>query len=138
MTPTELARWDVAWPGPHPETGEQFVSVEQFERRQESQTVHFLPPNYPSRQIATAWETAYDEDGYEYEAEIAWRDLTDDEWAAALAAYEKALAEWNRTGGRVRVPGATTITGRFSTASGAWAEGDSDGKRWLWREWSTA
>lgn len=118
----------VAWPDEHPDTGAPFVTCEAFQKRTERREVRYLPPVYPTREYVTEWG----EDG-----PLAWHTRTDAELTEAIANYEKAKVEYDRTGGRWFAPGATTITGRFATNDGAWAEGASDGKRWMWLEWAT-
>ena len=133
MTKDFLAQYGIAWPDKHPDTGESFGTVEKFSRTCSIQTVHHLPIGYPERRVATDWETqtVYD-DEWEDEIEVptAWRDLTDEEWAAALAHYEKHKSD---TVGYVP-SGPDYIEGTFETASGAWAKGVYDGERWHWHE----
>jgi hypothetical protein len=128
MNRETIELYGVAWPDPHPETREPFVEVTAFERRSNDQIVHHCPPSPPERRIATAWETAYNGDGEEYEEPTAWRDLDDDEWAAALAAYERVKGNTMAI-----VRGQETIEGRFVTASGAYARGMYAGS-WRWFE----
>lgn len=137
VTAKDLARHGIAWPEAHPDTGEPFVKVEHLERRTERQAVHYDCPAQPLRQVPVSTEWVVDEDGFDEEIVTAWRDLTAEEWTPIVAAYEAAVAEWKRTGGVWMTAGQTATAGRFAAASGAWADGDSDGRRWLWREWGT-
>lgn len=117
-----------AWPDtPHPATGEPFVTCDDFNVVTERQELRRLPPTRPEREYVSEW----DDDG-----PVVWLTRTDAELAEALAAYDVDVAEYRRTGGRCFAPGATTTTGRFVTASGAWAEGAAAGPRWRWTKWS--
>lgn len=51
--------------------------------------------------------------------ETSRRTLTDEEYDAAFAAYEAALAEYNRTGGVVVEPGPVVIRVTYRTAGGS-------------------
>lgn len=134
MTPVEFARWGLAWPATHPETGEPFTTGT-FQRNMNRQQIRWPRPERPSRQVAAAVETWLDEDGDEHESVTAWRDLTDAEWAEVMTSYEAAVRRWDETGGIAFTPGQTTTTGTFKTGSGATASGDYGGGRWCWREW---
>lgn len=131
ILPERFAAWGIAWPGAHPETGEPFVSADRMTLSGGRRPVHHLPPSRPSRTIATAWETVYNDDGDEYEEPTAWRDLTDEEWAEALAHYERIK---DRTVTYVASP--VVVEARFRTESGATADGIGDGKAWTWTGWS--
>ena len=127
MIREQLEELGVTPPGNHPGNGEPFVSFN-LDRKREVQEHHYLPPTYPERTYATE----YDDDG-----PIAWHTRTDEEMTEALEAYEKARTEWRRTGGRAFTAGPETVSARFETASGAWAEGIYAGTEWRWVEWST-
>lgn len=137
ITKDVLAKLGIEWPDKHPDTGEPFTDVKGFARTCSIQKVHHLPIGYPERRVATAWETQTIYDG-DYVDEIdvltAWRDLTDDEWAAALAHYEKHKHE---TMGFVP-GGPPMIEGEFETASGSRAKGQWDGEKWFWTETSSS
>jgi len=116
------------WPTDvHPVTGEPFVRCESVEMDRETLDYRCPPPERPTREI---WE--WDDDA---ETPTYVREMTDEEYEAALKKYEERCKEWNRTGGEIRLAGHETITGRFVTASGAWAEGVLVGENeWHWTE----
>lgn len=62
--------------------------------------------------------------------------LTDEQYAAALARWEAAMAEFKRTGGVFYVKGPTTHTARVKCKDGTEAEAVYTGKGWLWISWS--
>jgi len=122
------------WPkGVHPITGEPLEKCERMEMSQEVHEYNAGPPERPSREIYE-WD---DNDEPRYV-----RDRTDKEYEAALKKHEKALKEWHGAQGRYRAVGCSTVTGRFSTASGAWAEGVFLGsereENWAWTKWGGA
>lgn len=118
----EFKAMGLTWPKTHPVSGEAFVA-DDLERSRDSQVHHYLGPMPPSREVVTEW------DGDE---PSAWRELTDDEFAAAQAQYMACEAEFRRTGGVVRTVGPTTTRCTFRCANGDTAEGIWDGKAWQW------
>lgn len=128
-----LTNLGIAWPDRHPTTGEPFAELDGFSRTCSVQTVHHMPIGYPSREVAIEWETRWSDEGEwseEYEVPTKWRTMADDEWANALAHYEKHKHE---TFGFVPA-GQDHIEGTFETASGSWAKGVWTGKEWFWTE----
>jgi hypothetical protein len=114
------------WPGNHPATRAPFVKAN-VTRAAQTHTMYLNPPAPPSREMVTEW----DDDG-----PVVWKTLTDEELTAAQSEYEKALAEYRRTNGIVRVKaGPDLITGRFVCADGAWAEGELGPDGWRWTAW---
>lgn len=111
------------WPTePHPSTGEPFVECVAFDQRTDHQTLRSLRPSKPDREVYT----------YEDDCPVYVRDLTDEEYAAAIASWEKADAEWKRTNGMFVTRGQTHTSGTFKTASGATASGECAGTHWRW------
>ena len=133
MTPADFARWGLAWPAPHPDTGEPFTEGT-FTRNMNRQMVRWPRPMRPDRQVVTATEWVTDEDGYDEEIATAWRDLSDAEWAEVTASYDAAVRRWDETGGIAFTAGRPETTGTFTTASGASASGTLDGDAWYWHE----
>lgn len=85
-------------------------------------------------------EIVVDEDGDEDEIVTEWRELNDDEWRDAQAAYERAREEWKRTNGAAIVRGPVTTSATFYTVNGrtvARAIYIESGKRWHFTEWKT-
>lgn len=113
VTDADIARNLGAPPFPttHPGTGAPFVAWS-VDIRSDDERVHWGPPTRPSRECVD-----YDEDGLEFDVI-----LTDEQFAAATAAYDRAMAEWRQTGGLAYVKGPTTVVGKFTCANGAWAE----------------
>lgn len=128
-----MERFGIAWPDKHPDTGEPFTDAKNFERTGSVQMVHHLPIGYPSRKVAIQWETRWSDEGEwceEYDVPTKWRTMTDDEWAEALAHYEKHK---NETVG-FATAGPDRIEGTFQTPSGSWAKGLWTGSEWHWTE----
>lgn len=120
----------ITWPDKDPILGEAFSKSTSFTIDKNSHSVDFPPPLYPSRQIAIAWETRYDEnDDYDYEVETEWRDRTDEEWEEALAEYKKSPPLFVKNGPDI-------IFGTFTTDSGVEVHGTYDGEKWHWDRWS--
>jgi len=138
ISEADTKRWlkalDVPWPAASEDAdGTAFVALEEIEVRPQWEEFSWLGPRYPDRKVPTEW--ANDGDGDEWP--IAWRELTDEEWEAALAAYEKALAEFHRTHGRMRrKTGPDMISAVFRTKSGGRARGQTyrGAKGWVWVE----
>lgn len=95
-------------PTVNPETGEVFVSHE-LHIRNDHERHQLMPPIPPSQEY-----DEYDDDGC-IERSIV---LTDEQFALAMANYEKADAEWRKTHGEVFVRGAVRILATFKTANG--------------------
>lgn len=136
MHQQEIEALGVKWPEPY--EGRPFVDGEVTWHRP-VQRVHYSPPAYPDLEIETDWEEVYDEGWEEYRRiPTAWRTLTDEEWAEALATYEKAKAEYYKTNGTWVVPGATTVEGVFFTCDGLTARGLYGKDKWFWTdvEWT--
>lgn len=93
--------------------------------------VHRLQPSPPSRTVYT-----WDDDDI-----VDERELSDEEFAEATAAYELASAEWRRTGGMFVIAGQTAYRVEVQCADGTKATGMGaavgDETRWCWTEWST-
>lgn len=124
----------VPWPAASEDAdGTAFVALEQIEIFPQWEEISWLGPRYPDRKVATAWSV--DEYGDEYAC--AWRELTDEEWDAAIASYENGMAEFHRTHGRHRrKTGPDIIEATFLTAAGARARGRTQrgASGWCWLE----
>lgn len=127
MTPFQRALEEIGLPHPgyHPMTNEWFVTGKVDRTREVIEDWYAYPPAPPERHF-----DLYDDD----DNIVGERVLNDDEWRAAVAKYEKAMEEWNRTGGVHRSPGPTKIRAHFETSSGAWAEMVFGGGEWHLRE----
>lgn len=106
-----------------------FVKLVEIESRTEHETVHYLPPTRPSREVVTEWD-ADDEP-------VAYRTLDDAEWAAVLESYERAKIEFERRGGRAVIAGPTMVRATFLTDSAArvvlvWTGAT---EKWMWIEY---
>lgn len=125
---TAPAGWpdDYAWPTCHPTTGEPFVEGN-FSIERQTKRVHASPPSPPSR-----WTCDYvDDDG----TPINERELSAEEFTEATAAYEKAAAEYRRTGGlHILCAGPNIVSATFTTATGSIAEAtwNDQGRSWRW------
>lgn len=125
------AKWPAGWPPlpeKHPTTGESVVSaVAEF--RSPSQVVSWLGPGGPP-----GW-WVYDEDGNEV------RRKSREEYAADLARWRAAEAEFRRTGGeRVVRAGPDTCELKIRTARGSTATmvcGTGRGSEWHLLEWTS-
>jgi hypothetical protein len=127
------------WPAAHPDTGEPFVDGTITTENNAQLVQRLIGPSPPTRELYETVETCCDECGEPHYEDVYVRDLTDEEYAAAWAAYEKASAEFERTGGRFYVAGCPETRGEFVTASGATAEGAwAEGYGWQWARWSVA
>lgn len=111
------------WPtDAHPITREPFVACDEFHRNAECIQHRYLRKGPPARAIYR-----YEDDG------AVWvRDRTDEEFAEALAAWEKADAQWLACMGTFTTRGPTITAGTFRTASGAMAQGYWAPKGWYW------
>lgn len=108
--------------------GRRPIEVSEFVVRTERQMLQrVIPPSRPERDVPD--EVCTDEEGCEYV--LSWRRLSDEEWEAAQKAYEAALAEWRRTGGRVIAKGATTIEAAFRLEGGGLARAIWNGRAWI-------
>lgn len=108
--------------------GRRPVSAIKLEVRTERQMLQrVIPPGRPERDVPA--EVVEDDEGNE--VVISWRRLSDEEWDAALKAYEKALDEWRRTGGRVIAKGATIVEASFRLEGGGFAEAIWTGRAWV-------
>ena len=120
----------VPWPSPLPELDSPFVEVLSFTAaHHESTWVDWEPPQAPERTVPLMW----DEDGFVEE----WRELSEQEYATAVTAFEAASVRWRATGGRHRIQG-PLIPPRvtFRTETGAVATGYYAGGAWHWLELS--
>jgi hypothetical protein len=125
MTRDEVAELGASWPDRHPKTGEPFVRGQAVVESSTGVT-QMAPPSPPQREVATAWAP----DGRPTE----YRSLTDEEHAAAIAAYRAACIAYGTTGGTAAVKrGNATLEGRFETESGAWAMGSYVDGAWTWQ-----
>jgi hypothetical protein len=124
-----LAARGIPWPAPARELGAPFVEIRDFRAaHHEFQFVEYGPPQPPLRTVPVMW----DEDGNVEET----RELSDEEFADDVAAYEQAVALWRRMGGRHRVAGPLVPAhATFATATGSTATGYFEPARgWLWLE----
>ena len=90
----------------------------------------------PIRHRAVCARCEEDEEGDEFVVE--WRTLSDEEWAEATAAHERAVAEYKRTGGiYTRADGPQNVYGDFLLEDGSAARGifSRPGSRWVWLSW---
>lgn len=120
------------WPQEgHPTTGEPFTKCEHINRNRPIHEVFHGPPDQPERAV-------YDYN--EWTDQMVYvRDLTDEEYKQAWEEYEAAAKKWYATQGRLCVPGIETVTGKFLTDRGDWAEGQLVGEnRWLWTRWGVS
>jgi hypothetical protein len=98
-------------PEPASPFGEPFVRAEIF-IESPTRVVYMAPPPPP---IGAIYE--WDRDA---ECDVFVRPMTDGEKAAEREGYERASAEWRKTGGRYRIKdGPTTTYGKFYTVRGA-------------------
>lgn len=121
----EFANLGLPDPGVHPETGEAFVSAE-LECDHQMEKIHRLPPPYPEK-----YTCIYDDEGNLVSA----TPLSDEVFAAHVEMYEKAKAEWDKTGGmHVVKSGPDIYTAKFTTATGNIAQGicGKDHQAWKW------
>lgn len=95
---------------PHPGTGERHSGMT-IDRRRERQEFRCAPPSPTGREV---WEYSEAVEGVVYV-----RDKTEEEIAADEAAYERAYAEWQNTGGRLFSAGPVTTTARCEFLSGS-------------------
>ena len=123
----QLEAMKLPLPGLHPSTAEKFVACT-VERTREHTSVDFLEPTRPTR-IETTWDA--DDNAID-------RELSDEEYEAAIARYEKAWAKWNETRGHAQILGPSTTTATFTTESGSTATAmlTEDEKEWFWRSWA--
>ncbi len=114
------------WPKePHPRTGEAFVDCVEITAETAIHSHTLSPPSPPDRTMVLEW----DDEGFPIEE----RELTVAEFAQAQKDFRKALKQYRDGNGVAHSPGKTSISGKFRTASGASAEGQSDGDgRWFW------
>lgn len=110
-------------PNVHPQTGE-LLTRGALEWLQNVKSVRYSPPSAPTRTVEE-----WDDD---CEVMISSRELTDAEFATARREYNKALAEYRRTGGTMRVAGHVEILGRFGCDDGSTVEGTWTGTEWIW------
>lgn len=69
---------------------------------------------------------------------IGEKTLTEEEYATAMANYERSMAEWKRTGGVHREHMGTDYTADVLCEDGSTGEAVSvDGERWAWVAWAT-
>ncbi len=75
---------------------------------------------------------------YEYDDDVivSERELTDEEYAAAVSAYEKTYTEWQRTAGTHRERTGTRYELEVTCADGCTARAVSGGEGWTWVEWT--
>lgn len=127
-----IEKHGIPWPPASRDVdGSEFVSVDEFSIEAQHEDVRWLGPTYPDREVPIAFE--YDPDtGDEYATE--YRTLSDDEWNAALEAYENAMTEFRKTNGlHRRKAGPDIVRGTFITKHGARARGFLvGGKTWRW------
>jgi hypothetical protein len=125
--PTHKEQMGELWPtGKHPSTGEPFKRCLSWEMNRDIYETYCFPPQKPGQEI---WD--YNTDPPQYV-----RKMTKAEYQKALREYRRELKEWNRTGGKMCVPGQPTTAGEFVTESGAWAEGIMGAPgEWSWRRW---
>lgn len=122
------------WPTEgHPGTGEPFVDGS-LKVETEREAVGYGKPRRPEPLIETKAAVYDDDEGFCIE-EAEYRDATPDEYAAMLVNYERALTEWNETGGMLFVEGRTFVSGLFTCKSGATARGVRENDTWHWRAW---
>ena len=61
------------------------------------------------------------------------RKLSKAEYRQRVKAWERACEQYSETQGKEWVAGPATITGKFQTERGSWAEGEWIGDEWRWR-----
>lgn len=112
-------------PGEHP-AGMPFTELIVFAQEQEWHDNHWSPPSQPTREL---WEYPYED----ADMPVYVRDLTEAEYQEDMKAYRKAMREWNKTDGVLRIAGALHTTATFRTEKGFEAEGVWDeGQGWVW------
>jgi hypothetical protein len=100
-------------PSTHPTSGAEFVRAD-VEIESGDEAVRLPPPIRPTRMTCDG----IDDDG----VEINPRELTEEEYAAAVASYENAVEKYVATGGVYYTKGPTTVRLKLFCANGASAE----------------
>lgn len=137
-----LTAWEISWPTPDPaeerapkERCSKIVKLSRHAQYQE----HYnpFPPSPPERTvIADAEEDFLIGDGGPLEDHT--RTLSDEEWAVALAAYEKARKEHERCGGHYRQKtGPDIVDATFILENGGHANARWVGTAWMFLDWSS-
>ena len=129
------------WPPPSEDTGRRRLSrcTEIRCEKQVQQVQQVVGPARPDREVPVAWETVVDADGEEDDYVSEWRTLSDAEYAEAMATYEKASAEFRRTGGLHFVKtGPDIVTATFVAEDGSIGVGRCVDSKWIWIEWRSA
>lgn len=110
---------------PRPETGPTGSEITEYlvTWTQDAQTYTTLRPGKPERAV---WDVD------DWGNLVIARYLTDEELAAAIASWEKYVAEWDKRCGRFVVAGPTEITCECECADGYVCSGIWDGKDWRW------
>ncbi|MCZ6868031.1 MAG: hypothetical protein O7G84_00845 [Gammaproteobacteria bacterium] len=112
---------------PEPWMGEPFIHVEAAEEV-DTQVIRYGPPCRPGREIYE-WDEIADTDVYV-------RTLSDEEFDAELAQYNRDVKQWSKDGGqKIVVNGPPKLTATFRTAGGSWCEGIWTSIGWQWTAW---
>lgn len=121
-------------PGDHPGTGEPFVEC-RLSMQSNDQPVYAGPRSKPERSVGHYETVGVDADGDDIDEFVVDHVRTDEELAAAVAAWK---ADPLRHGGMVGYSrGTTSASGDFRTTSGATAEGltSPGAEAWHWMAW---
>jgi len=127
----------LTWPEPDKDMGNRrFARCTDLKRHAQHDRMHYLPPIMPSREVLCDTEEDFLVGDSDYTDQGHTRTMTDEEWAVALANYEKAQEQWHRSGGVAIVKaGPDIIDATFVLEDGGIAKGRWTGKGWAWLEW---
>lgn len=118
----------VPWPHAHPTSGFEFVTAESLDISRAHEFVRYERPPAPTRKVPAAWN----EDG----EPTAFRELSEKEWADALDAFRRAVAEWHQNGGFGWIAEGERISATFFCADRTWARGLYRAGKWVWLQQS--